>query len=204
MGAEGGAAEPFFNEEQFERVCTRLRHERRIHNEQRERECWFLEAVYWVGRSGAHWRFLVAAYGGWNSVYKAFARWNDLDGWEWLLDGAAAHPDPRSVMLDRGITRARLRGWRTQKTRPVEAAGKAAVPEGLFSGTLKRELRVLRTGHRVGRREAGSHGVRGGRREDGRADTTVHDGTGQGPHAVAGGGILAKAVLRAGSRPAGR
>ena len=39
-----------------------LRQERKIHTKQREAIGRFLEAVFWVNRSGAQWRFLPAKY----------------------------------------------------------------------------------------------------------------------------------------------
>jgi len=45
--------EPFLWDDQFERVYALLQGERRIHTTQQGRERRFLEAVYWVGRSGA-------------------------------------------------------------------------------------------------------------------------------------------------------
>ena len=98
--------EPCFSEGQFERVYGLLRRERRIHTGQRERERRFLEAVHWLSRGGAQWRFLPAEYGGWNSVYKRFARWDDLGVWERLLAGVADDPDLQAVMIDVTVIRA--------------------------------------------------------------------------------------------------
>ena len=98
--------EPFFSAAQFERLYTLLRQERKIHTGQREREHRFLEAVYWIGRSGAQWRFLPADYGAWNSVYKRFARWDDLGIWGRLFAQVADDPDLQSVMIDATVIRA--------------------------------------------------------------------------------------------------
>ena len=98
--------ERFFSEGQFDRLYALLRRERKIHTKQREAIRRFVEAVYWMSRSGAQWRFLPAGYGGWNSVYKRFARWDDLGVWERLLAQVADDPDMQSVMIDATVVRA--------------------------------------------------------------------------------------------------
>ncbi len=97
---------PFLSEAQFARVYGLLRQERKIHTKRREAIQVFLEAVYWIDRSGAQWRFLPAEYGGWNSVYKRFARWDDLGVWERVFAGVADDPDLQSVLIDATVVRA--------------------------------------------------------------------------------------------------
>lgn len=133
--------ESFISAAQFERVYGLLRQERKIHIKQREQVRVFLEAVFWLDRSGAQWRFLPAAYGAWNSVYKRFARWDDLGVWERLLAGVADDPDLQAVMVDATVVRAhacaagapkktagrRRKGW--------AARGAASAPSSMSSLT---------------------------------------------------------------------
>jgi transposase len=98
--------EPFLSEDQFERVYGLLRAERKIHTKEREVVRVFVEAAVWIDRSGAQWRFLPAEYGEWNSVYKRFARWDDLGVWERVFAGVADDPDLQAVMIDATVVRA--------------------------------------------------------------------------------------------------
>ena len=97
---------PFLCDEQFERLYVLLQGEPKIHTKERVRERLFLDALCWLVRSGAQWRFLPAHYGAWNSVYKRFARWDGLGVWERLLTGVADDPDLQSVMIDATVVRA--------------------------------------------------------------------------------------------------
>jgi putative transposase len=98
--------EGFIRADQFERVYGLLRREPKIHTREREKVRTFLEAVFWIDRSGAQWRFLPGEYGEWNSVYKRFARWDDLGVWGRLFAGVADDPDLQAVLLDATVVRA--------------------------------------------------------------------------------------------------
>jgi putative transposase len=98
--------EGFIRADQFERVYGLLRQEPKIHTREREKVRTFLEAVFWIDRSGAQWRFLPGEYGEWNSVYKRFARWDDLGVWGRLFAGVADDPDLQAVLIDATVVRA--------------------------------------------------------------------------------------------------
>ena len=117
---------PFFSAEQFARVYALLRRERRIHTGPRERERRFLEAVFWVTRSGAQWRFLPAEYGKWNSVYTRFARWDALGVWERRFAGVADDPDLQAVLIDATVGRAHA----CAAGAPQQGAAKRRRPSG--------------------------------------------------------------------------
>lgn len=66
----------------------------------------FLEAVFWILRTGAQWRMLPPGYGNWNSIYQRFNRWSKKEVFQDLLDFCAQEPDLEYISIDSTVTRA--------------------------------------------------------------------------------------------------
>ncbi|CDH07490.1 hypothetical protein XBO1_290083 [Xenorhabdus bovienii str. oregonense] len=46
----------------------------------------FINAVFWILRTGSPWRDLPPDYGGWKNTHRRFCRWRDKGVWEALLE----------------------------------------------------------------------------------------------------------------------
>ena len=60
----------------------------------------FLNAVFWILRTGAPWRDLPPDYGDWKNTHRRFCRWRDRDVWGKLLDEVIEEPDFEWLMID--------------------------------------------------------------------------------------------------------
>ena len=60
----------------------------------------FVNAVFWILRTGAPWRDLPADYGDWKNTHRRFCRWRDADRWEKLLEQLVVEPDYEWLMID--------------------------------------------------------------------------------------------------------
>ena len=65
----------------------------------------FLNAVLWIGRTGAPWPDLPERFGKYNSVWRRFDRWAKKGVWERVFR-ALQDPDLEWLLLDSTIARA--------------------------------------------------------------------------------------------------
>jgi len=60
----------------------------------------FINAVFWILRTGAPWRDLPPDYGDWKNTHRRFCRWRDKGHWEILLETLVNEPDFEWLMID--------------------------------------------------------------------------------------------------------
>ena len=60
----------------------------------------FINAVFWILRTGAPWRDLPEDYGDWKNTHRRFCRWRDAGIWEELLEQLVTEPDYEWLMID--------------------------------------------------------------------------------------------------------
>lgn len=66
----------------------------------------FVNAVFWILRTGAPWRDLPESYGNWNSTYRRFCRWRDKGVWEAILEALIGDSNYDWLMIDASFVKA--------------------------------------------------------------------------------------------------
>lgn len=66
----------------------------------------FLNAVFWILRTGSPWRDLPPDYGDWKNTHRRFCRWRDKGIWESLLEQLIDEPDCEWLMIDASYIKA--------------------------------------------------------------------------------------------------
>ena len=80
----------------------------------------FLEAIWYISRSGCQWRLLPSYYGSWRAVHRRFKRWSEKGVFEDLFEYVKQEPDKSEVMLDSTIVRAHACSSGLKKDRGTE------------------------------------------------------------------------------------
>jgi transposase len=60
----------------------------------------FINAVFWILRTGSPWRDLPPDLGDWKNTHRRFCRWRDKRIWEKLLEKLVNEPDFEWLMID--------------------------------------------------------------------------------------------------------
>ena len=96
----------------------------------------FIDAVLWVGKTGAPWRDLPERFGDWNNAWRRFDRWARKGIWQKVFE-ALQDPDLGWLILDGTIIRAhphaagakkRPTGLGARTSKPWGGAGEASRP----------------------------------------------------------------------------
>ena len=102
----------------------------------------FLEAVLWIGRTGAPWRDLPPELGNWHTTFTRFSRWAKKGVWERLFQVLSQDRDLEEVLLDSTVVRAHQHAAGAKKNTAhklwaVLAAGSAprSTPSSMRSAT---------------------------------------------------------------------
>jgi len=70
----------------------------------------FLEAIFWMARTGSPWRDLPERFGLWNSVARRFRRWAQKGEFERIFATLSGDPDFEYAIIDGTIVRVHQHG----------------------------------------------------------------------------------------------
>jgi putative transposase len=78
----------------------------------------FINAVYWIARTGAPWADLPERFGKYDTVYQRFNRWAKKGRWKAIFE-VLQEPDLEWVMIDSSVVRAHQHAAGQKKAQPM-------------------------------------------------------------------------------------
>ena len=60
----------------------------------------FINAVFWILRTGSPWRDLPPDYGKWGTVHQRYIRWSRKGVWQTVLEALIGKPEYALLMID--------------------------------------------------------------------------------------------------------
>ena len=84
--------------EDWKHIFTILRERKDIRTGNEEKLRLFIEAIWYMARSGCQWRLLPSVYGSWRAVHSRFKNWNDKGIWSYLFASTITGADMESVL----------------------------------------------------------------------------------------------------------
>lgn len=96
----------YINEIAWSKIFSFLKEQKNIYIKAEECCKRFMEAIFWMARTGAQWRELPEIYGNWNSVFHRFNEWSKKNIWDSLFIFCQEDPDLENAMIDSTVIRA--------------------------------------------------------------------------------------------------
>ncbi len=116
----------FIKEREWKEIFKILSNIKGLHTKNENHIRQFIEAVWYISRSGCQWRLLPPHYGYWRSAHRRFKQWSDKGVWEALFQRIQNQPDMEATMLDATIVRAHAcsAGY-GKESQPQQALGRS-------------------------------------------------------------------------------
>jgi transposase len=95
----------YIKESEWEQIFCILSLRKDIKTKNKKKLRRFIEAIWYITRSGCQWRLLPHYYGSWRAVHSRFWNWSKKGVWDYLMQSMATGADLEHTMIDATIVR---------------------------------------------------------------------------------------------------
>jgi transposase len=86
----------------------------------------FVEAVLWIGKTGAPWRDLPAELGKWRTVHNRWFAWGKSGIWQAIFEACSKSADCSTIFMDSTVCKAHAAAAGARKKRKAPASPRSA------------------------------------------------------------------------------